>query len=147
MHGATPERWPQGYDGRRKAPWYLRARAIFWWWMTRHLCGGYWAEYWGLRCEVLEAADGVSAMGAIQKGPPALIILDLLMPQISGTQLCRWIQRNAATKGIPVLMCTAHHERKTLDRAIKAGATDIRCKPVTKAAIAERVEKHLRVSA
>src|SRR5690606_2761134 len=75
--------------------------------------------------EVLEAEDGASAILAMRKEPPVLVILDLMMPQITGSQVCAWIRNNKPTAHIPVIVCTANQERKFLEKAIKAGASDI----------------------
>lgn len=97
---------------------------------------------------VQEAPDGVAAMRLLQKETlPALVVLDIMMPHMSGIELCRWMRMTPETQDIPVIICTAHHDRKTLERAIKAGATDIICKPVTMAAFSERLRKHLSTRA
>lgn len=100
----------------------------------------------GMGLDALEAADGESAMKTIKKDPPGMVILDLSMPRMSGTELCKWIRSNPDTAEIPIIICTAHKERKMLELAIKAGATDILCKPVTKANFESHVRKHLPVS-
>jgi CheY-like chemotaxis protein len=97
--------------------------------------------------EVLDAADGPSAITAMKQVPPALVILDIMMPQMTGYQVCEWIRANPATAGIPVIVCTANQERKHLEQAIKAGASDFLCKPVTKKTLEERLVKHLHSAA
>lgn len=93
--------------------------------------------------DVLDAADGPSAIAAMKQDPPTLVILDIMMPQMTGYQVCEWIRANPATAGIPVIVCTANQERKHLEQAIKAGASDFLCKPVTKKTLEERLGKHL----
>lgn len=97
--------------------------------------------------DVADAADGPSAIAAMKQDPPALVILDLMMPLMTGYQVCEWIRTNPATAGIPVIVCTAKQERKHLEQAIKAGASDFLCKPVTKKTIEERLGKHLHSAA
>lgn len=97
--------------------------------------------------DVLDAADGASAIKTMRQEPPRLVILDLLMPQVSGYEVCEWIRANPATATIPVIVCTADQERKHLEQAIKAGASDILCKPVTKNGLQERLKKHLHLPA
>lgn len=94
--------------------------------------------------DVLDAADGPSAIATMKQDPPALVILDIMMPQMTGYQVCEWIRANPATAGIPVIVCTANQERKHLEQAIKAGASDFLCKPVTKKTLEERLTKHLQ---
>lgn len=93
--------------------------------------------------DVLDAPDGPSAIKTMKQDPPMLVILDLLMPQMSGYEVCEWIRANPATAKIPVIVCTADQERKHLEQAIKAGASDILCKPVTRKGLQERLGKHL----
>lgn len=97
--------------------------------------------------DVLDAPDGPSAIATMKQDPPALVILDIMMPQMTGYQVCEWIRANPATAGVPVIVCTANQERKHLEQAIKAGASDFLCKPVTKKTLEERLEKHLHSSA
>ena len=93
--------------------------------------------------DVVDAPDGPSAIATMKQDPPALVILDIMMPQMTGYQVCEWIRANPATAGIPVIVCTANQERKHLEQAIKAGASDFLCKPVTKKTLEERLVKHL----
>jgi CheY-like chemotaxis protein len=93
--------------------------------------------------DVLEVDSGEEAMKLIEKDPPDLIFLDLMMPGISGFKVCEWIRKNDATKKTPVIVCTANQERKTMEQAIRAGATDILCKPVSRDNVRERIDRHL----
>ena len=97
--------------------------------------------------DVLDAADGASAIATMKQDPPVLVILDIMMPQMSGYQVCEWIRSNPATASVPVIVCTANQERKHLEKAIKAGASDFLCKPVTKKTLEERLTKHLHSAA
>ena len=93
--------------------------------------------------KVEEAESGEQALELITINPPRLIFLDLMMPQMSGFDVCEWIRANEATKKTPVVICTANRERMTLEHAIRSGATDILCKPVTKEGISTRLKRHL----
>jgi CheY-like chemotaxis protein len=97
--------------------------------------------------DVVDAPDGPSAIAAMKQDPPALVILDIMMPQMTGYQVCEWIRANPATASIPVIVCTANQERKHLEQAIRAGASDFLCKPVTKKTLEERLVKHLHSAA
>lgn len=97
--------------------------------------------------DVLDSADPHHAIQTIQLDPPLLVILEQVMPHMSGAELCAWIRKNEATRHTPVIMCTAAPDRKVLEKAIRAGASDIIIKPVTKDMLRERLEKHLGKSA
>lgn len=93
--------------------------------------------------DALEAPDGESAIKTMKQDPPRLVILDLQMPHMPGHEVCEWIRANPSTAKVPVIVCTADQERKHLAQAVKSGASDILCKPVTKKGLAERLAKHL----
>ena len=96
---------------------------------------------------MVDAPDGANAIRTMQFDPPSLVILDMMMPQTSGIEVCEWMRSNEATRDIPVIICTAHQERKALEKAIRAGASDILFKPVTKENVQKRLEKHLQATA
>tara|TARA_R110001592_G_scaffold159502_1_gene391080 strand:+ start:2735 stop:3130 length:396 start_codon:yes stop_codon:yes gene_type:complete len=94
--------------------------------------------------DVLEVENGEDAIKLIGQDVPKLIFLDLMMPTISGFDVCSWVRKNDATKNVPIIVCTANQERKTLEQAIRAGATDILCKPVTRDNVQKRLSRHLK---
>src|SRR5215831_8541459 len=63
-----------------------------------------------LGCELRTAADGIEALDSIAKKRPDLVVLDVMMPRMSGFQACAKIKRDAATRDIPVVMVTAPNE-------------------------------------
>jgi len=89
------------------------------------------------------AASSEEAVRLIRAETPRLIILDIMMPEVDGIALCRWVRANEKTRETPVLVCTAQQERRQVEAAIRAGATDILLKPVDKRKLQERLEKHL----
>ncbi len=89
------------------------------------------------------AASSEEAVRLIRAETPLLIILDIMMPEVDGIALCRWVRANEKTRQIPVLVCTAQQERRQVEAAIRAGATDILLKPADKRKLKERLEKHL----
>ena len=78
----------------------------------------------------------------MQKAPPAVVLLDLEIPKLSGEQVCRWIRRHRQFRDLPVIACTAHSDRDKVVAAIKAGVTDYLCKPVDRKRLQEKLEKH-----
>src|SRR6478736_8456550 len=70
---------------------------------------------------VLVAQDGASALERAVNGKPALILLDVMMPDIDGFETCRRLKRNASTADIPVLFLTALSETNEKVRGFEAG--------------------------
>lgn len=80
--------------------------------------------------EVAEAEDGLQAFQKIDGHPPDVILLDLMMPQMDGFEVCRRLKRDPRTAHIPILMVTALSERKERLVGIESGANDFLNKPV-----------------
>ncbi len=97
--------------------------------------------------EVILAQDGASAIKAVKTASPHIVLLDLLLPDMSGLAVCRWIKANDDTKGIPVIMLTA---RGTIDDkvlGIEAGADDYLPKPYNETELNMRIYAALRTTA
>jgi twitching motility two-component system response regulator PilH len=78
---------------------------------------------------VVEAINGVEAKEKIQAKAPDLVITDLIMPQMNGYELCRWIKTDPSTQGIPVLMCSTKSEEFDRYWGMKQGADAYITKP------------------
>src|SRR3972149_5424559 len=74
-----------------------------------------------LRCKVITATDGLEAMKAVTQHNPDLILLDIMMPRMSGFEVCRRLKQNPATADIPVVMVTALNELGDIERAVAVG--------------------------
>ncbi|MEM1422893.1 MAG: response regulator [Planctomycetota bacterium] len=96
-------------------------------------------------CRVETAGDGIEALEKIGKEHPDLIILDVMMPRMSGYQLCEKLKADDATREIPVVMVTALSEVGDVERAVEAGADDFLTKPVYKLELVTRAKSLLRV--
>jgi len=98
-----------------------------------------------LNCRTRIAVDGVDAMEQIADEAPDLILLDVMMPRMSGFEVCRRIKNNPQTRDILVVMVTALNELGDVERGIESGADDFLSKPVNKLELLTRVKSLLRV--
>jgi DNA-binding response OmpR family regulator len=90
-----------------------------------------------------EAADGAEAQRLIEREPPALVVLDLMLPQVSGLELCRWIR---ARSDLPIVMLTALGEETDRIVGLELGADDYVAKPFSPRELAIRVRNVMRLA-
>jgi two-component system alkaline phosphatase synthesis response regulator PhoP len=95
--------------------------------------------------DIRVAHDGIEAIELIDTNPPDIILLDIMMPRMSGFQVCEKLKKDPATRDIPVIMVTALNEVGDVERAIDSGADDFLTKPVNKLELLTRVRSLLRV--
>ena len=98
-----------------------------------------------LQCKVISAEDGVKALECVAKEKPDLILLDIMMPRMSGFEVCRKLKAEPATADIPVVMVTALNELGDIERAVAAGTDDFLSKPINKLEMLTRVKSLLQV--
>jgi CheY-like chemotaxis protein len=98
-----------------------------------------------LDCTTLTAHDGVEALDVVAKHKPDLILLDVMMPKMSGFEVCRRLKNNAKTSEIPVIMVTALNEFGDIERGIDCGTDDFVSKPVNKLELLTRVKTMLKL--
>ena len=98
-----------------------------------------------LDCRTVPAADGPEALKIIAKNPPDLILLDVMMPKMSGFEVCRRIKNDPKTSEIPVIMVTALNEFGDIERGIDSGTDDFLSKPVNKLELLTRVKTLLKL--
>ena len=95
-------------------------------------------------CELEFATDGQDTLDKVSKFSPDLILLDVMMPKLSGFEVCQQLKSNPATRSIMILMVTALNELGDIERAVAAGTDDFLTKPVNKLALLKRVEHMLQ---
>ena len=108
-------------------------------------------------CELLEAYlagedyvtemayDGQATLDHVARSQPDLILLDIMMPKLSGYEVCQKLKSDPATRDIPIVMVTALNEVGDIEKAVNAGADDFLTKPVNKLELTTRVRSLLRV--
>lgn len=98
-----------------------------------------------VECSTVTAYDGVEALEKVAKGAPDLILLDIMMPKMSGFEVCKRLKNNPKTADIPVIMVTALHEFGDIERGIDSGTDDFLSKPVNKLELLTRVRTMLKL--
>jgi CheY-like chemotaxis protein len=98
-----------------------------------------------LPCRITAARDGEEAAQLIDRSAPDLVLLDIMMPKMSGFELCQKIKGSPQTRDIVVIMVTALHEVADHERAVECGTDDFLSKPVNKLELLTRVKSLLRV--
>jgi two-component system alkaline phosphatase synthesis response regulator PhoP len=91
------------------------------------------------------AASGQEAVQTISQILPDLILLDIMMPRMSGFEVCRRLKAAPKTRDIPILMVTALNELGDIERGVESGTDDFLTKPINKLELLTRVKSLLRV--
>lgn len=89
--------------------------------------------------------DGQQTLDQVARAQPDLILLDIMMPRMSGYEVCSRLKADKATRDIPIIMVTALAELGDIEKAVNAGADDFLTKPVNKLELTTRVRSLLRV--
>ena len=99
----------------------------------------------GLDVDTKVAVDGQDTLDKVAAFRPHVILLDVMMPKLSGFEVCKKLKGDPATSGIMILMVTALNELGDIERAVQAGTDDFLSKPVNKAELLKRVDNMLKL--
>ncbi|KPK83899.1 MAG: chemotaxis protein CheY [Phycisphaerae bacterium SM23_33] len=91
------------------------------------------------------ATDGLDALEKVQESRPDLILLDIMMPRMSGFEVCRKLKSDPETRDIPIIMVTALNELGDIERGVESGTDDFLSKPVNRLELLTRVKTLLRL--
>jgi class 3 adenylate cyclase len=97
--------------------------------------------------EILTAADGEEALALAREKHPDAILLDVMMPNLDGFEVCRRLKADVSLPFMPVILVTARAESKDVVTGLEAGADEYLTKPVDQAALVARVKSMLRIKA
>ena len=95
--------------------------------------------------EIEMAVDGHSTLDKVKSFEPDLVLLDIMMPKLSGYEVCQRLKADSKTHDIPILMVTALNEMGDIEKAVAAGCDDFLTKPVHRLELTTRVRSLLRV--
>ena len=96
-------------------------------------------------CDTAIAVDGKDTLDQVEKFGPDLILLDVMMPKLSGFEVCRKLKSDPKTSKIMILMVTALSELGDIERAVEAGTDDFLSKPVNSLEFQRRVSNMLKL--
>lgn len=100
----------------------------------------------GLEVEIAIAVDGQDTLDKVAEFNPHVLLLDVMMPKMSGFEVCQRLKGDPATSGVMILMVTALNELGDIERAVDAGTDDFLSKPVNKIELVKRVENMLKLT-
>ena len=96
-------------------------------------------------CEIETSVNGEDTLEKVASFQPDLVLLDVMMPKLSGFEVCKQLKDDPATKRVMILMVTALNELGDIERAVAAGTDDFLSKPVNKIELLKRVDNMLKL--
>ena len=99
----------------------------------------------GIDCEIRTAVDGEDTLRMVAEFRPDLLLLDVMMPRLSGFEVCKILRADPATSDLLILMVTALNEPSDFERGVQVGTDDFLTKPVNKVELLCRIRSLLRV--
>jgi CheY-like chemotaxis protein len=97
--------------------------------------------------EIKTAVNSKDALNLIQKEKPDLVLIDVILPIMYGTEICRWVKSDENLRHIPIILCTAHGEVMTDEKAKSFGADDYIAKPFDAKELMNKIERLLTAGA
>ncbi|WP_214045559.1 methanogen output domain 1-containing protein [Methanomethylovorans sp.] len=101
--------------------------------------------YLGSEYVTISAYNGKEALAKVKEEKPDILLLDIMMPEMNGYEVCKLIKADEDTKFLPVVMVTALSNREDRIRGVEAGADDFLIKPVDKVELTARIRSLLRI--
>ncbi|MAT14818.1 MAG: two-component system response regulator [Planctomyces sp.] len=95
--------------------------------------------------EIFMAHDGKETLEKVAECNPDLVLLDIMMPKLSGYEVCQQLKADPKTAKIPILVVTALHEKGDIEKAVRSGCDDFLSKPINSIELKTRVRSMLRV--
>ena len=92
---------------------------------------------------VLMATSGAKALAVCKDDPPDLVLLDVVMPEMDGHEVCARLKANELTRDIPIIFVTSHTDAEEETKGLELGAVDFIAKPVNPPVVRARVKTHL----
>lgn len=98
-----------------------------------------------MECEIETSVDGEDTLNKVASFQPDLVLLDVMMPKLSGFEVCKQLKDDPKTSRVMILMVTALNELGDIERAVAAGTDDFLSKPVNKIELLKRVGNMLKL--
>ena len=114
--------------------------------MTANQSSIFWSKILGDHYQISVALDGASALEAAQEYPPDCILLDIMMPDMDGYEVCRRLKSIPETVEIPVIFVTAKNEIEDEALGFEIGCVDYITKPIAPSVVQARVKTHIELS-
>ncbi len=89
--------------------------------------------------EIAIAGDGEATLEQVRSFRPDVLLLDIMMPRLSGFEVCKRLKGDPATRQLPILMITALDQPSDIERAVEAGTDDFLTKPIHRTELLQRV--------
>ena len=99
----------------------------------------------GVKCDIEMAYDGQQTLDRIAAFRPDLVLLDIMMPKVSGFEVCKQVKQDPVLRETMILMVTALNEPGDIERAVAAGCDDFLSKPINKHELLKRVGNMLKL--